>query len=346
MKSTDHPQPAELTGRFDRRALLVGTGAAALGALSVPLLSQFSHGRAAVFLASGQHYDGPLVETIRDGLLATGFDKEWVRGRSVLLKPNMVEPARKSPHMTTNPAIVRAVTEVFRGWDARVKVGEAPGHVRDTEMALVESSLGEALDADKIPFADLNYEEVRWVKNESRVSPLQGLYFPRAIMEAELVVSLPKLKTHHWVGMTASLKNLYGTLPGIMYGWPKNVLHHAGIPETVVDINASLTKTIAIVDGIECMEGDGPIMGTRKHLGLLAVGTNLTAVDATCARVMGFDPAEISYLQLAAGRLGPIRESLIVQRGERWEALVSPFTILDRPHLRRIQVRQPGVLTS
>ena len=95
-----------------------------------------------MFLASGQRYDGPLVETIRDGLLATGFDKDWVRGRSVLLKPNMVEPARKSPQMTTNPAIVRAVTEVFRRWGLRVKVGEAPGHVRDTEMALVESSLG------------------------------------------------------------------------------------------------------------------------------------------------------------------------------------------------------------
>jgi uncharacterized protein (DUF362 family) len=249
----------------------------------------------------------------------------------------MVEPSRKSPQMTTNPAIVRAATEVFRRWDAQVQVGEAPGHVRDTEMALVESSLGAALDADKIPFADLNYEEVGWVK---------GLYFPRAVMEADVVVSLPKLKTHHWVGMTASLKNLYGTLPGIMYGWPKNVLHHAGIPETVVDINASLTKTISIVDGIECMEGDGPIMGTPKQLGLIAVGTNLTAVDATCARVMGFEPAEISYLQLASGRLGPIRDGLIEQRGERWERLVSPFTILDRPHLKRIQVRQPGVLTS
>ena len=140
-------------------------------------------------------------------------------------------------------------------------------------------------------------------------------------MEADLVVSLPKLKTHHWVGMTCSLKNMYGTLPGIMYGWPKNVLHHAGIPETVVDINASLTKTIAVVDGIECMEGDGPIMGTPKHLGLIAIGTNLTAVDATCARVMGFNPAEISYLQLANGRLGPIGEASIEQRGER---LASP----------------------
>jgi uncharacterized protein (DUF362 family) len=87
------------------------------------------------------------------------------------------------------------------------------------------------------------------------------------VVEADLIVSLPKMKTHHWVGVTASMKNLYGTIPGIKYGWPKNVLHHAGIPETVFDINASLPKSIAIIDGIDCMEGDGPIMGTLKQWG-------------------------------------------------------------------------------
>ena len=85
---------------------------------------------------------------------------------------------------------------------------------------------------------------------------------------------MPKLKTHHWMGLTAAMKNLYGTLPGLIYGWPKNVLHYAGIPQTVVDINASLPPRIAIVDGIVCMEGDGPILGTPKPMGLLAIGLN------------------------------------------------------------------------
>ena len=101
-----------------------------------------------------------------------------------------------------------------------------------------------------------------------------------------MVKPLPKLKTHHWVGVTAAMKNLYGVIPGIKYGWPKNVLHYAGIPETVADINASLPKTIAVIDGIECMEGDGPIMGTPKPLGLIAISLQPAAVDATCARIM------------------------------------------------------------
>ena len=67
------------------------------------------------------------------------------RGKRVLLKPNMVEPSRKIPHMTTHPAVVVAAAEVFRGWGAQVTVGEAPGHVRDTEMALVESGIADAV---------------------------------------------------------------------------------------------------------------------------------------------------------------------------------------------------------
>ena len=115
------------------------------------------------------------------------------------------------------------------------------------------------------------------------------------------------------------MKNLYGVLPGLVYGWPKNVLHYAGIPETVVDINASLPRRMAIVDGIVCMEGDGPILGNPKPLGLLAIGLNLPALDATLARVMGFDPRKVPYLALADGRLGPIAEWSIVQRGEHGE---------------------------
>jgi uncharacterized protein (DUF362 family) len=288
-------------------------------------------------LARNQRYDGPLAQTIAEGLAAVGFDRDWVRGRRVLLKPNLVEPTRQAPHMTTHPAVVLAAAEVFRRWGADMVVGEGPGHVRDTEMALVESGLDEALQAEKLDFIDLNYSPRRQVANAGGVSALNEFTLPCAATEADLIVSLPKLKTHHWMGLTASMKNLYGVLPGLVYGWPKNVLHFAGIPQTVVDINASLPKTIAIVDGILCMEGDGPILGTPKPLGLLAVGLCPTAVDATLARITGFDPAKVPYLALAAGRLGPIDDRQIVQRGEPWQSLVDPFAIVEAPHLQKMR---------
>jgi uncharacterized protein (DUF362 family) len=336
--------PAELPP-VNRRALLIGGGATMAALVGAGLVRRYLRERASVFIAKNQRYDGDLRRTIRDGLVACGLAPESLAGKRVLLKPNLVEPMRESPHMTTHPAMILAAAEVFRAWGAHVTVGEGPGHVRDSELALAESGVGEALDSLKLPFADLNYQEVTWLRNGGRRCKLPGFFFPRSVAQADLIVSMPKMKTHHWMGVTAAMKNLYGTIPGIKYGWPKNVLHHNGIPETVFDINASLPRTIAIVDGIDCMEGDGPIMGTLKRMGLVVVGSSPPAVDATVCRLMQVDPRAVPYLALAADRLGPIDDGLIEQRGERWQGLASPFAVLDKPHLQRM-VRHRGVLVS
>jgi uncharacterized protein (DUF362 family) len=359
MSESRHPKPSQPAANHEpfstvprlklpnvnRRTLLVGGGLAAAGIVLARQIREMTRGRGSVFVAKHQKYDGPLVTTIRDGLISCDLAPDQVQGKRVLLKPNLVEPSRDAPHMTTHPAVILAAAEVFRSWGATVTVGEGPGHVRDTEMALVESGVADALDSLQLPFRDLNYEEVVWTPNRGQASKLEGFFFPRSVAEADLVVSLPKMKTHHWVGVTAAMKNLYGVIPGIKYGWPKNVLHHNGIPETVFDINASLPKTIAIVDGIDCMEGDGPIMGTKKAMGLLVMGTNPTAVDATICRLMDVNPGQVPYLALAANRLGPLDQRLIDQRGEAWQPLKSSFHMLDKPHLRSL-VRHRGVLVS
>ncbi len=280
--------------------MLIATGAAAAGLIAYPLARGHSRPKNLYSSPRNQRYDGPLAKTIRDGLLATGIEPEQLRGKRVLLKPNMVEPTRLSPQLTTNPAMVLAAAEVFRDWGANVTVGEAPGHVRDTEMALVESGLQAALDDGELPFADLNYEEVGWTDNRGGDTTLKGFYFPSTVHEADLIVSMPKMKTHHWVGVTAAMKNMYGVIPGIVYGWPKNVLHYAGIPESVYDINASLPRTIAIVDGILCMEGDGPIMGSPKQMGLVIVGPELSG--GRCHRGADHESAAGKRQLFGAGR--------------------------------------------
>ncbi|HEX6960295.1 MAG TPA: DUF362 domain-containing protein [Lacipirellula sp.] len=330
---------------LSRRALLAAGGASAIGLGAISAIAA-ARRRERVFIARSQRYDGDLARTICDGLLACGLAAPQFRGKRVLLKPNLVEPTRKIPHMTTHPAVIIAAADVFRGFGASVTVGEAPGHVRDTQMALHESGVGEALRDSDLAFADLNYQEVGWRENAGRFSKLPGLFLPQSVLEADLVVSMPKLKTHHWVGVTASMKNLYGVLPGIKYGWPKNVLHHNGIPETVADIACTVPRTLAIVDGIDCMEGDGPILGSRKSLGLILVGANLAAVDATVARIMGLEPTRVSYLKLAAKRLGPLNERLIEQRGERWQDVADPFQILDLEHLQQLRADRSGWLFS
>lgn len=339
----EHPTP-ENRGGLSRRSVLAAAGAVALVA-GASLVRHVLSKKQSVFIASGQTYTGDLVRTIRDGLIASGLDPGTLRGKKVLLKPNMVEPARDRPQMTTHPSVILAAHEVFRGWGATVKVGEAPGHIRDTEFALWASRIGEALEGEQIPFADLNYEEVGFVANRGKVSRMRGLFFPGSVLEADYVVSMPKLKTHHWMGITCAMKNLYGTLPGIKYGWPKNVLHHAGIPETVVDINVTLPKTLAIVDGITCMEGDGPILGSPKEMGLIVCGTCPIALDATCARIMGLEPTMVPYLATGAKLLGALDDWRIEQHGDRWEPHLSPFQILDEPHLREMQAKPELLVT-
>ena len=232
--------------------------------------------------------------------------------RAAQAKPGGAPPA---PQINTHPSVIRAAAEVFRRWEAReVLVAEGQGHCRDSLYVLDESGLGTTLSESRLEFIDLNHDDVESVPNALGFTSLAELMLPVTLRRADLIVSMPKLKTHHWVGVTLSMKNLFGVMPGVCYGWPKNVLHHAGIPESILDIAGTVRPHLAIVDGIIGMEGDGPIMGTAKPCGLLVMGTNLPAVDATCTRLMGLDPWRISYLAEASGRLGPIAESHIAQR--------------------------------
>jgi uncharacterized protein (DUF362 family) len=294
--------------------------------------------RASVLIARADAYDDRLADVIDRGLDELGLGPTWGRGKSVLLKPNLVEPTREAPHVNTHPAVVLAAAEVFRRRGAReVLVAEGQGHCRDTDLVLEQSALGPTLREAKLPYVDLNHDEVFEAPNRSRQSRLATLYLPTTLRRADLVVSMPKLKTHHWTGLTASMKNLFGVMPGLFYGWPKNVLHHAGISGSIIDIVSVTKPHLAIVDGIVGMEGDGPIMGTPRHSGVLVLGTNLPAVDATAARLIGLDPTRIEYLVLASGRLGPIAERHIAQRGEPIAALRQRYELIDHPALAALR---------
>ena len=104
----------------NRRAILALGGAALASVAGVKAVRWVTAPHAEVFLARNQRYDGSLVPTIRDGLLACGLQPRQFQGKRVLLKPNMVEPTRRIPYMTTNPAVILAASEVFRRWGASV----------------------------------------------------------------------------------------------------------------------------------------------------------------------------------------------------------------------------------
>ncbi len=325
--------PRDVSSAWTRRKFLkaAGIGAAAVGA--GVLLGR--HGlqreeKAEVFIASVSGYDKDIRTHILNGLQELGIHSDWVGSKRVLLKPNLVEPHRTLEHINTHPLVIRAAVEAFLSLGAaQVMVAEGPGHRRDNLLVLEESGLADILAEDKIPFTDLNLSSVVKVANRGKASKLEAFYFPEEILKADIIVSMAKMKTHHWAGVTLSMKNLFGVMPGIVYGWPKNVLHWAGINQCVYDITATLNPHLAIVDGIIGMEGDGPIMGTAVRSETLVIGTNLPAVDSTCARLMGIDPMKIPYLQAASGTIGSIKAESILQRGESIGSLLVNFKLMD-----------------
>ena len=284
--------------------------------------------RSRVGVLAAARYDAGLEDVLRRGIALFDLD---VRGRRVVLKPNLVEFDPKGV-VNTHPALVAAAVAVFRGLGAReVVVAEGPGHRRDTEYLLDASGLGIALRDAGASYVDLNLDRVRPVALTSRFTALGQLHLPETILGADLVVSMPKLKTHHWAGVTLSLKNMFGVVPGAVYGWPKNVLHWQGIDNSILDINAALSvPRFDIVDGILGMEGNGPIQGEARPVGVLVFGDDPVAVDATCARLMRVDPARVGYLAEAARFLGNAEPERVEQIGERVDAYAQDFRVIEQ----------------
>ena len=302
-----------------RRAFLASVPAAvvAAGCRAAPESSDSSAstrpGRAAVGLFPAADYDVDLADVIGRGLRELSID---VRGRSVLLKPNIVEYEAGQAINTHALVVTGAVVALRRAGARDVVVGEAPGHRRDIEYLLTSTGLFDHLRELKTRFVDLNHDDVREVKLAGQFSGMGNLAMPVSVLAADLVVTMPKLKTHHWAGMTCSMKNLFGTIPGAVYGWPKNILHIHGIDASIVDIAATVRPGLAIVDGIVGMEGDGPIMGRARRVGFVGMSTDVVAMDATCARVIGVDPEKLPYLRTAGEFLGQFAAEQIDQRGE------------------------------
>ena len=271
-------------------------------------------GQSRVVILKARSYSEDLLARMREGIRECALD---VKGKRVLLKPNLVE-FDSSTVINTDVSVVAAALELFRSLGAaEVRIGEGPGHRRDTYDLAAEARYRSLIPRFDQVFVDLNRDDVSAVHGFANQD---DFYFPHAALGADLIVSLAKMKTHHWAGVTLSMKNLFGLVPGSVYGWPKNKLHYIGIPESIVALKRQFPKTFSIVDGIVGMEGNGPIQGTPKAAGVLVMGRDPVAVDATCCRIMSVDPAKVEYLRMAA-TLGHLSAQRIEQTGETVETV-------------------------
>lgn len=257
-------------------------------------------------------YSADFENIILNGLALCGIHPG---GKVVLVKPNLVEYDPGAP-IHTHAAVLAGCIAALEKLGATVIVGEGPGHRRDTLEMATAAGYKQAVPRFESSFRDLNLDDVERVHD---FCGERDFYFPRTALACDLIVSLARMKTHHWAGATLSMKNLFGLVPGAVYGWPKNKLHFLGLDQSIAALYHRFPKAIGIVDGVVGMEGNGPIQGQPKQTGAIIVGRDLAAVDMACCRLMGISSERVSYLQKLSDDTG-----------------ISPASILDREKDREL----------
>ncbi len=253
----------------------------------------------AVSLVRCPSYDPETVGAQADRAvdLAGGFDPA---GKTVLLKPNLLSAAEPDRAVTTHPEVLRAAIRLCRRRGAaRVLVGESPGW---QSAALVAGRTGAraVVEEEGAEWADFS-EIVTAEAPGGRV--VKRFEVARAALEADLLVSLPKLKTHKLLYFTGAAKNLFGIVPGL-----RKSQFHLRFPERrefgamITDLVLAAKPAFALMDAVVGMEGPGPGNGTPRHLGWLIASRDCLALDWVAAGLVGYEPGDIPYLADARDR--------------------------------------------
>lgn len=209
-------------------------------------------------------------------------------GDKVVIKPNLLTLKEPERAVTTHPQIVSAVSEMVLDCGGKITIGDSPsgspgeGIWKVTEMKTV---------IDILNLQKSNFTNGKTVSGEVRGNVY---YFAQEAVECDLLINLPKLKTHSLTMFTGAVKNLYGCLPGFQKGnWHRRAPKNDQFSQVVVDVFSRFQPKINIMDGILAMEGEGPSNGKPRQLGVIIAGDNAPAVDRIAAGLIGYEADEI-----------------------------------------------------
>ncbi len=208
----------------------------------------------------------------------------------ILLKPNYVTAAHPSTGVTTSSEVVDAIIQFLKDHgfqDITIGEGGVPG---STERAFDIVGIREIAKKHQLKLINLNKDERVKVKIPNAMA-LKEAHFARTALDATCIISVPKLKVHHLAYITGGMKNMMGAI------WPKSIMH-GKIHQKIVDLTSLLTPKLTVVDGLIGAEKN-ETSGNPVKMDLVIAGTDVVAVDAVCASIMGIDPKDVQHLQLA-----------------------------------------------
>lgn len=218
-------------------------------------------------------------------------------GQRVLLKPNLLAAKRPEEAITTHPTVLEAVIMLVNEAGGVPIVGDSPGgKISDLKKYWEATGTAEVCRRQKAELVSFEKSGVYEKKIGNR-----RYYIARPVLDADVIINIPKLKTHGLTVLTCAVKNMFGAVPGI-----RKSMHHREAPKPrefsglVADIYSLAKPHLNIVDAIVGMDGAGPSAGDPKKLGFVIAGSDGVAVDAAAAHLLGLDPSKVPTTEIAS----------------------------------------------
>ena len=258
-----------------------------------------------VYALECDRYEVNLIkEKLKEGLELWGGLENFVKpDQTVLLKANLLMAKKPEDSTTTHPAVVHAVTEMVEEVGGNPIIGDSPGGPFNTGMLKrIYSKTGMEAIADSTG-AELNWNFESVSKTYSEGKVLKNMTLGQFITDVDLIINLPKFKTHGLTKMTGAVKNMFGAIPGLLKGEYHLNMHEVDIfSEVLLDIALACAPTLSIMDGIVGMEGEGPSGGDSIELNTLLISPNPCALDVAMAHLVKIEPEEVPTIKAAQGR--------------------------------------------
>ncbi len=244
------------------------------------------------------------------------LDAPLPRGGDVVVKPNICNAKNPDGMVITDFKVIRAVVNLLKERGCEVAVVESDNISGAADYRAERSgllALLEELDVEWVNLSGDDYEEHEVAGTVLKI--------PKTVMDAEYFVNLPKMKTCAHTLVTLGIKNLYG----VFQRKSKGRLHRH-LDEILPYLAETVRNDLVLVDGLTCMEGNGPVVGNPVCLDVLVAGVDIVSVDSVCTRIMGFDPSEVKHIASSVGRApGTSDMEKIEVVGEDWTQLVHSF---------------------
>jgi uncharacterized protein (DUF362 family)/Pyruvate/2-oxoacid:ferredoxin oxidoreductase delta subunit len=286
-----------------------------------------------VSIVSCADYDHERVEqAVRRAVDLLGGISTFVKpGDRVLIKPNLLKACPPSGAVTTHPEIIRATIRLITEAGGKALIGDSPGF-GDLRKVCERSGIMEVVQQEGAVLVDM--EEAVHVKNRGQ---FQRFEIARAVHEADLVINLPKLKTHGMMTLTGAVKNLFGCIPGrrkVQWHFKAGVNRDA-FARMLVELSALIQPRLTIMDAIVGMEGNGPGSGDPRLVGVVLAGQDPVALDVVSGTMVGADPSLLYVVRAAAAAgIGETRLDRIAILGAALESVtIRGFRLPPQEHL-------------